>query len=115
MCGKIPPSELNHERIRIKKAGQKSHQIRPRLQTPSVTLVHKGNIMKFTEGAFKDWGYQVAAQEFGDFTVTENDVSEKFGGKAPSGKIVIKDRIADSMFQQVLLRPTSTASSPPPI
>ena len=67
----------------------------------SVTLVHKGNIMKFTEGAFKDWGYEVASQEFGDLTVTETDLK---GGDA-KGKIVIKDRIADSMFQQVLLRP----------
>jgi isocitrate dehydrogenase len=71
----------------------------------SVTLVHKGNIMKFTEGAFKDWGYQVAKDEFGDVTVTEAEVSELHGGKAPAGKLVIKDRIADSMFQQVLLRP----------
>jgi isocitrate dehydrogenase len=61
--------------------------------------------MKFTEGAFKDWGYQVAATEFGDITVTETEVGEKFGGKAPAGKIIIKDRIADNMFQQALLRP----------
>ncbi|HEX8172156.1 MAG TPA: isocitrate dehydrogenase (NADP(+)) [Thermoanaerobaculia bacterium] len=67
----------------------------------SVTLVHKGNIMKFTEGAFKDWGYQVAKEEFGSVTIPESEVS----GAAPEGKIVIKDRIADSMFQQVLLRP----------
>jgi isocitrate dehydrogenase len=67
----------------------------------SVTLVHKGNIMKFTEGAFKDWGYQLAKEEFGDVTIPESEIS----GKAPEGKIVIKDRIADSMFQQVLLRP----------
>ncbi|PYQ60209.1 MAG: NADP-dependent isocitrate dehydrogenase [Acidobacteria bacterium] len=67
----------------------------------SVTLVHKGNIMKFTEGAFKDWGYEVGRQEFGNVTIPEADVD---GGKA-DGKIVIKDRIADSMFQQVLLRP----------
>jgi isocitrate dehydrogenase len=67
----------------------------------SVTLVHKGNIMKFTEGAFKDWGYQVAREEFGDFTIPEAEVS----GGSTGGKIVIKDRIADSMFQQVLLRP----------
>lgn len=72
---------------------------------PSVTIVHKGNIMKFTEGAFRDWGYEVARQEFGDTTVSEQDVFEKFDGKAPAGKVVIKDRIADSMFQQVLLRP----------
>ncbi len=72
---------------------------------PSVTLVHKGNIMKFTEGAFRNWGYQLAKEEFGDRTVTESDVQVKFGGKAPEGKIVIKERITDSMFQQVLLRP----------
>ena len=68
----------------------------------SVTLVHKGNIMKFTEGAFKDWGYQIAKEEFGDVTIPESELS----GAAPAGKIVIKDRIADSMFQQVLLRPS---------
>jgi isocitrate dehydrogenase len=67
----------------------------------SVTLVHKGNIMKFTEGAFKDWGYQLAKEEFGDVTIPESELT----GAAPAGKIVIKDRIADSMFQQVLLRP----------
>ncbi|MEW5806783.1 MAG: isocitrate dehydrogenase (NADP(+)) [Acidobacteriota bacterium] len=70
----------------------------------SVTLVHKGNIMKFTEGAFKEWGYEVA-QEFGDKVITEMEVAEKFGGTVPKGKIIIKDRIADSMFQQILLRP----------
>ncbi|HEX7708022.1 MAG TPA: isocitrate dehydrogenase (NADP(+)) [Thermoanaerobaculia bacterium] len=68
----------------------------------SVTLVHKGNIMKFTEGAFKDWGYELAKEEFGDVTIPEAELS----GPPPAGKIVIKDRIADSMFQQVLLRPT---------
>lgn len=71
----------------------------------SITLVHKGNIQKFTEGAFKDWGYQVAREEFGDVTITEDDVWSQHNGKAPAGKIVIKDRIADSMFQQALLRP----------
>lgn len=71
----------------------------------SVTLVHKGNIMKFTEGAFRDWGYQLAREEFGDVTITEDELWDKYNGKAPQGKIVIKDRIADSMFQQVLLRP----------
>jgi len=71
----------------------------------SVTLVHKGNIMKFTEGAFRDWGYQVAKEEFPDKTITEAEVISKHGGKAPEGKIVINDRIADSMFQQVLTRP----------
>ncbi|HEX6086423.1 MAG TPA: isocitrate dehydrogenase (NADP(+)) [Thermoanaerobaculia bacterium] len=68
----------------------------------SVTLVHKGNIMKFTEGAFKDWGYQVAKEEYGHLTIPESELT----GPAPEGKIVIKDRIADSMFQQVLLRPS---------
>lgn len=72
---------------------------------PSVTLVHKGNIMKFTEGAFKDWGYELAKEEFGDFTITEQELWDKFDGKAPAGKIIVKDRIADSMFQQALLRP----------
>ncbi|MFH1018061.1 MAG: isocitrate dehydrogenase (NADP(+)) [Pseudomonadota bacterium] len=74
-------------------------------QLPSVTLVHKGNIQKFTEGAFKDWGYEVARVEFVDRTVTEDDVAAKHDGKAPAGRVVIKDRIADSMFQQALLRP----------
>jgi isocitrate dehydrogenase len=71
----------------------------------SVTLVHKGNIMKYTEGAFKEWGYQVARDEFGDQTVTEAQVWDEHEGKAPQGKLVVKDRIADAMFQQVLLRP----------
>ena len=70
-----------------------------------VTLVHKGNIMKFTEGAFKEWGYQVAKDEFGDITVTETELYDNYDGKLPAGKILIKDRIADAMFQQILLRP----------
>lgn len=72
----------------------------------SVTLVHKGNIMKFTEGAFREWGYEVARQEFGDVTITEEELWDKYGGQQPAGKIVIKDRIADITFQQLLLRPT---------
>ena len=71
----------------------------------SVTLVHKGNIMKFTEGAFRKWGYEVAAQEFGDVTITEDELWDKHDGKRPEGKIVIKDRIADIMFQLLQLRP----------
>jgi isocitrate dehydrogenase len=67
----------------------------------SVTLVHKGNIMKFTEGAFRDWGYEVVKEEFADQCVTEAEA----GSKPPEGKVLVKDRIADSMFQQVLLRP----------
>jgi isocitrate dehydrogenase len=68
----------------------------------SVTLVHKGNIQKFTEGAFRNWGYQLAKEEFGDVTVTEEEVN---AGADPTGKLIIKDRIADIMFQMMLLRP----------
>jgi isocitrate dehydrogenase len=71
----------------------------------SVTLVHKGNIMKYTEGAFRVWGYELAKDEFGDVTITEDEVWDKHGGKVPAGKILIKDRIADAMFQQLLTRP----------
>jgi isocitrate dehydrogenase len=67
----------------------------------SVTLVHKGNIMKFTEGAFRDWGYEVARQEFRDRIVTEDEVAQ---GASREGRILVNDRIADSMFQQVLTR-----------
>lgn len=72
---------------------------------PSVTLVHKGNIMKFTEGAFRDWGYELAKDEFREQIVTEQELWDDYEGKMPEGKILIKDRIADQMFQQVLLRP----------
>ena len=71
----------------------------------SVTLVHKGNIMKFTEGAFRDWGYRLAKREFRGQIVTEEEVWDEFDGKIPPGKLLIKDRIADAMFQQLLLRP----------
>ncbi|MDH5405313.1 MAG: isocitrate dehydrogenase (NADP(+)) [Candidatus Aminicenantes bacterium] len=71
---------------------------------PSVTLVHKGNIMKFTEGAFRDWGYEIAKDEFGDYVVTESELTKKYGGEPLPGKIVIKDRVADSMLQQILTR-----------
>jgi isocitrate dehydrogenase len=71
----------------------------------SVTLVHKGNIMKFTEGAFREWGYEVAAEEFGDRTVREADLWQGDRAVDPGGRVVIKDRIADAMFQQLLLRP----------
>ncbi len=80
---------------------------------PSVTLMHKGNIMKFTEGAFKDWGYEIAKQEFRDHIITEQELwdekaSALRGGAKPgkvSGRVIINDRIADSMFQQIQLRP----------
>jgi isocitrate dehydrogenase len=71
----------------------------------NVTLVHKGNIMKYTEGAFREWGYQVAREEFGDVTVTWEEVQEKYGGKVPPGKLLIQDYIADVTFQHVLTRP----------
>ena len=70
----------------------------------SITLVHKGNIQKFTEGAFRDWGYEVAKSDFSTQVVKEADLWDKYNGKT-NGKIVIKDRIADSIFQQILLRP----------
>lgn len=71
----------------------------------SVTLVHKGNIMKFTEGAFKEWGYALTKEEFSQQTISEDEVYKDHQGKTPTGKILIKDRIADNMFQQALLRP----------
>ena len=69
-----------------------------------MTLVHKGNIMKFTEGAFRDWGYEVARDQFGDDTCTEAELA-KGGSTARADAVVVRDRIADSMFQQLLLRP----------
>ncbi|HKB78641.1 MAG TPA: isocitrate dehydrogenase (NADP(+)) [Thermoanaerobaculia bacterium] len=92
-----PMSEFGSKRL-IRKAIQYALATK----RESVTLVHKGNIMKFTEGAFKDWGYQLAKDEFGNVTIPEAELN----GSTPPGKIVIKDRIADSMFQQVLLRPS---------
>jgi len=71
----------------------------------SVTLVHKGNIMKFTEGAFRDWGYELAKEEFPKQTISWDDCQKEFGGKVPEGMVLIKDAIADNMFQQALLRP----------
>jgi len=71
----------------------------------SVTLMHKGNIMKFTEGAFAKWGYEVAREKFRTATITEKELYDDYQGKLPQGKVLIKDRIADMLFQQVLLRP----------
>ncbi len=71
----------------------------------SVTLMHKGNIMKFTEGSFRDWGYELAAEEFGEGVISEEALWEKHDGQVPEGQLVMRDRIADSMFQQILLRP----------
>jgi len=69
---------------------------------PSVTIVHKGNIMKYTEGAFREWGYEIAKEEFGEHTVTWDDITDD---KIPEGKILIKDVIADAFLQQILTRP----------
>jgi isocitrate dehydrogenase len=95
-----PISEFGSKRL-IRKAIQ--HALAKGRE--SVTLVHKGNIQKFTEGAFMQWGYELAKQEFGDATITEQQLWDEHGGKRPAGKVVIKDRIADIMFQQMLLRP----------
>jgi isocitrate dehydrogenase len=95
-----PMSEFGSARL-VKKAIEYARDHKKK----SVTIVHKGNIMKFTEGAFKDWGYKVAKEEFRDLIVTEEELFSDHGGKLPDGKILIKDRIADSMFQQLLLRP----------
>lgn len=95
-----PISEFGTERL-VKKAIQYAIDKKRK----SVTLVHKGNIMKFTEGAFRDWGYAAAKKHFAAQIITEDELWENYDGKLPEGKILVKDRIADSMFQQVLLRP----------
>ncbi len=92
-----PISKFKSQRI-VRKALEYAIENKRR----SVTLVHKGNIMKYTEGAFKDWGYAVASEMFGDMTVTEDEYTQN--PDAFSGKIIVKDRIADNMFQQVLTR-----------
>ena len=96
-----PISEANTTRL-VRKAIQFAID----LDRKSVTLVHKGNIMKYTEGAFRSWGYALARQEFGDITITEKNLWDKHDGKMPKGKILIKDRIADIIFQHLLLRPS---------
>jgi isocitrate dehydrogenase len=96
----IKPISLTGTRQLVRKAIR--HAIDKKL--PSVTLVHKGNIMKYTEGFFRDVGYEVAKKEFRDEIVTEDELWNKHGGKMPKGKVLVKDRIADSMFQQVLTR-----------
>ena len=95
-----PMSEFGSARL-VRKAIEYAYHNKRK----SVTLVHKGNIMKFTEGAFKEWGYKVAKEEFREIIVTEEELFAQHNGKMPEGKILIKDRIADSMFQQLLLRP----------
>jgi len=92
-----PMSKFGTQRL-VAKAIQYAIQAR----RPSVTLVHKGNIMKFTEGGFREWGYEVARQRFGDQTVPEAELGP---GKGDGGRVVIKDRITDAMFAQLVLRP----------
>jgi isocitrate dehydrogenase len=95
-----PISRANTQRL-VRKAIQYALDTRRK----SVTLMHKGNIMKFTEGAFLNWGIEVGTTEFADHVILEDRLWKEFNGKVPEGKIVLKDRIADNMFQQVLLRP----------
>ena len=97
----IKPISITATKRLVRKALNYAIQSRRR----SVTLVHKGNIMKYTEGAIRDWGYEVAREEFGRYIITEDDLMSQYDGTLPPGKILVKDRIADSMFQQVLLRP----------
>ncbi|TFG75957.1 MAG: isocitrate dehydrogenase (NADP(+)) [Thermodesulfobacteriales bacterium] len=94
-----PISPLGTKRL-VKKAIK--HALKRGLE--SVTIVHKGNIMKYTEGAFRDWGYDLAKEEFPDRTITEDEFWDKYDGKKPEGKVIIKDRIADNMLQQILTR-----------
>jgi len=70
-----------------------------------VTIMHKGNIMKFTEGAFMEWAYELARKEYGDRIITEQELYERYGGEIPEGKILVNDRIADNMLQQIITRP----------
>jgi isocitrate dehydrogenase len=95
-----PISEKNTKRLVARAI---AHALENNLE--SVTLMHKGNIMKFTEGAFNQWGYEVAQERFGDRTITEDELFGTYNGMRPEGKVIIKDRIADMLFQQVLLRP----------
>jgi len=95
-----PISKFNTQRL-VRKAIQYALENNRK----SITLVHKGNIMKYTEGAFRLWGYELAKKEFSDRIITEQELLKKGQGRIPSEKILLKDRIADAMFQQVLLRP----------
>lgn len=94
-----PISPIGTKRL-VKKAIK--HAVKKGLE--SVTLVHKGNIMKYTEGAFRDWGYDLGKEEFSHSTITEDQLWDDFDGKAPDGKVIMKDRIADNMLQQILTR-----------
>jgi isocitrate dehydrogenase len=97
----IKPISITGTRRLVRKAIQFAIEHKRR----SVTMVHKGNIMKFTEGAFRDWGYALAKEEFRSQIITEEELVQSGAAKVPEGKVLINDRIADSIFQQVLLRP----------
>ncbi|KXB06299.1 isocitrate dehydrogenase [candidate division MSBL1 archaeon SCGC-AAA382F02] len=99
-----PITEKASKRL-IRKAIDYALNHRDRFQT--VTLVHKGNIMKFTEGAFRNWGYEVAEKEYGDEVITENTLWEEREGENPEDTIVVNDRLADNMLQQIVTRPSN--------
>src|SRR6266540_452741 len=92
-----PMSQFGSQRLVVK-----AIQYALRSGRRSVTLVHKGNIMKFTEGGFREWGYQIAKERFGDKTIPESELGR---GTGDAGRVVIKDRITDAMFAQLVLRP----------
>jgi len=94
-----PISPMGTKRL-VKKAIK--HALHKGLE--SVTLVHKGNIMKYTEGAFRDWGYDIAREEYADVTITEDELWDRHNGEIPEGTVIMKDRIADNMLQQILTR-----------
>ena len=92
-----PMSKFGSQRLVVK-----AIEYAIRAGRPSVTLVHKGNIMKFTEGGFREWGYEIAKARFGGETITEDESGK---GKGERGKVIMKDRITDAMFAQLVLRP----------
>ncbi len=102
--GVKPISEFATKRL-VRKAIDYALEHRDRFQY--VTLVHKGNIMKFTEGAFRDWGYEVAEEEYGDEVITENTLWEEGDGEVPEDTVVVNDRLADNMLQQLITRTTN--------
>src|SRR5260370_4018985 len=92
-----PMSKFGSQRLVLK-----AIQYALRARRSSVTLVHKGNIMKFTEGGFREWGYEIARERFGDRTIPEADAA---GGTREAAKVISQDRITDAMFAQLVLRP----------
>ncbi|MHC4197779.1 MAG: isocitrate dehydrogenase (NADP(+)) [Planctomycetota bacterium] len=97
----IKPISITRTKRLMRKALE--HAIAHKRRT--VTIVHKGNIMKFTEGAFRNWAYELAKEEYGHCTITAKELAEDYGDKQPEGKILINDKIADDMFRFVLMRP----------